>query len=136
MSNVLWYVTLRYLVDVYRRFRGTCCIHFWGLLCLKMEIACSSKMLLNICQTTQCEITEKSDLHIKFMSVLIYIHVLYTDLATCIGEKEAEWGKNKSYIMSRIIMSPKFLLLPKFNTVEPDKHKFSTNVISFFSKIL
>jgi hypothetical protein len=46
--DVFWVVPLCSLVDVYRRFRGACC-----LIALMMEAASTSETSVNFYQTTQ-----------------------------------------------------------------------------------
>jgi hypothetical protein len=61
--TVFWDVVPYSLVEVYRRFRGACCLLHQGI--LMMEAACTSEKLVNFCQTTQHNIPEDS--HLRFI---------------------------------------------------------------------
>jgi hypothetical protein len=56
LMAVFWVVPPCSLVDVYKRFRGSCCLHHQGdglLIALMMEAARTSETLVNIYQTTR-----------------------------------------------------------------------------------
>jgi hypothetical protein len=56
------------LVEVYRRFRGACCLHHQGdesLVALMMEAASTSETSVNFYQTTRCNTPEDSHLHTR-----------------------------------------------------------------------
>jgi hypothetical protein len=58
--TVFWDVTPCSLVQVYRRFRGICCLHHQGvlLIALMMEAAGTSETSVNFYQTTRRNIPE------------------------------------------------------------------------------
>jgi hypothetical protein len=61
---VFWVVAPYSLVEVYRRFRGACCLHHNGdEAALMMEAASTSETLVNFCQTTRRNNPEDSHLH-------------------------------------------------------------------------
>jgi hypothetical protein len=65
---VFWDVAPCSLVDIDRCFRGAYCLHYQGvssLTTLMMEAVSSSETLLNIYQTTWCNIPEDS--HTEFI---------------------------------------------------------------------
>jgi hypothetical protein len=64
---VFWVVAPCSLVEVYQRFRGTCCLHHQGasIIALMMEAACTSETLVNFYQTTRRYNPEDSHLHIR-----------------------------------------------------------------------
>jgi hypothetical protein len=62
--TVFWDVASCSLVEIYRRFRGTCCLHQGDpLIALMMEVANSSETSVNLGQTTWRNIREDSHLH-------------------------------------------------------------------------
>jgi hypothetical protein len=61
--TVFWDVTLCSLVDRYQCFKGICCLHLHSST-LKVEKACSSKMLVHIYQTIWDNVPEDSNLHV------------------------------------------------------------------------
>jgi hypothetical protein len=63
--TVFWDGALCSLVEVYRRFRGPCCLHHQGDECaLMMEAASTTEMSVNFYQTTRRNIPEDSHLHV------------------------------------------------------------------------
>jgi hypothetical protein len=84
---VFWVVALCSLVYVYRRFKGSFCLHYQGLITLMMKAASTSETSINFYQTIQQNNPEDSHLltktnfiqHIQFnplMPNLIKIHLL------------------------------------------------------------
>jgi hypothetical protein len=64
---VFWVVGPCSLVEVYRRFRGACCLHNEGnelLIALMMATASTSETSVNFHQTTQRNNPEDSHLHL------------------------------------------------------------------------
>jgi hypothetical protein len=49
---VFWVVAPYSLVEVYQRFRGTCCLHHQALIALMMEAASTSETSVNFYKTT------------------------------------------------------------------------------------
>jgi hypothetical protein len=64
---VLWDVALCSVVEVYGRFRGTCCLHHQGDECLMTEAASISETSVNFYQTTRRYNPEDSHLHYMFL---------------------------------------------------------------------
>jgi hypothetical protein len=65
---VFWVVAPCRLVEVYQRFRGTCCLHHRGddlLIALLMEAATASETLVNFYQSTRRYNTSASHLHTR-----------------------------------------------------------------------
>jgi hypothetical protein len=58
--TVFWDVVPCNLVEVYRHFRGSCCLHHHGI--LMMEAASTFETSVNFYQATWCNIPEDSDL--------------------------------------------------------------------------
>jgi hypothetical protein len=57
--TVFWDVAKNSLVEVYRRFRGVCCLHHRGN-AIMMEAASPSETSVNFYQTTRRNIPEES----------------------------------------------------------------------------
>jgi hypothetical protein len=66
---IFWAVAPCYLVEVYRRFRGACCLHHpgdrSGIIALMMEAANTSETSVNFYQTAWRNDTEDSHVHTR-----------------------------------------------------------------------
>jgi hypothetical protein len=58
--TVFWDIAQCSLVEVYRHFKGACCLHHQGMI---MEAAGTSEMLVNFYWITWCNIPEGTHLH-------------------------------------------------------------------------
>jgi hypothetical protein len=66
--TVFWYVAPCSLVEVYRHFRGGCCLHHQSgelFIALMMEAESTSKTSVNFYQATRRNIPEDSHLHTR-----------------------------------------------------------------------
>jgi hypothetical protein len=77
--TVLWVVAPCYLIDVYRRLKGSCCLHHQGdhlLIALMMEAASTSEKSVNFYQTTRCNNPEDSHLRTRCYRENLKSHIL------------------------------------------------------------
>jgi hypothetical protein len=69
MAAVFWVVAASSLVEVYRRFRGACCLHYQGdeeaLIALMMEAASTCETTINFHQTAWRSNPEDSHVHTR-----------------------------------------------------------------------
>jgi hypothetical protein len=74
---VFWDVAPCSLVEVYRRFRDACCLHYQSEIALMMEAASTFETSVNFYQKTRRNILEDGHLEIIFFAMTVSnIHVL------------------------------------------------------------